>query len=126
MALQITRITNNNQSWNAKRRYRVNEVVSYSGGVYQNATGVNVQPGTTSDWMNISVNNSSGVDPVLTTAVSTGTNQQFIVPSGFIARSVLKSKGELFKGTEWTQASPGAPVTILVSVTSGNSIYIKP
>lgn len=120
------KFVNSNESWNSKRRYKIGAVVSYSGGVYQNATGINSQPGTTSDWMNISANTSSGVDPVLTTAVATGTNQQFTVPAGFVAKSVLKSKGELFKGTEWTQASPGAPVIIIANVTSGNSIYIKP
>lgn len=118
------KFVNSNESWNAKRRYKIGAVVSYSGGVYQNATGINSQPVTTTDWMNISANTSSGQDPILFTAATTGINQVFTVPSGFIARSVLKSKGELFKGTEWTQS--GNNVTILVSATTGNTIYIKP
>lgn len=63
-------------------------------------------------------------DPVLLTAIASGLNQNFDVPLGFVARSVLKSRGELFKGSEWSQL--GTVVTILVNVNVGNSIYIKP
>lgn len=64
-------------------------------------------------------------EPYLTTAPITGINQVFALPVGFgKAGSVLKSKGELYKGTEWTQS--GGNITILISVTSGNSIYVKP
>ena len=65
----------------------------------------------------------SSPDPLLFTAVSTGTGQTFTGVT-FKAGTVLKSKGELFKGTEWTQT--GNTVTILVNVNTGNSIYIKP
>lgn len=63
-------------------------------------------------------------DPVLIVATATGVNQNFDVPLGFVAGSVLKSRGELYKGTEWTQL--GTVVTILVSVAINNTIYIKP
>ena len=63
-------------------------------------------------------------DPELFTAVATGANQTFELPSGFTAGSVLKSKGELYKGTEWTQI--GATLTILINVNAGNTIYVKP
>lgn len=62
-------------------------------------------------------------EPLLFTAVTTGINQTF-TGVNFRAGSVLKSKGELYKGTEWTQT--GSTVTILVNVNVGNSIYIKP
>lgn len=63
-------------------------------------------------------------DPVLFTAIATGINQVFILPLGFTAGSVLKSKGELFKGTEWTQSADA--ITIIVNTNLGNSIYVKP
>lgn len=63
-------------------------------------------------------------EPVLFTAIATGINQVFILPLGFTAGSVLKSKGELFKGTEWTQSSDA--LTIIVNTNIGNSIYVKP
>lgn len=61
-------------------------------------------------------------EPVLHVAPITGVNQIFVAP--FQAGSVLKSKGELYKGSEWTQS--GDEITILVNVDAGNSIYIKP
>lgn len=62
--------------------------------------------------------------PQLFTALTTGVNQTFILSPVFIAGSVLKSKGELFKTTEWTQT--GDVITILVNTNTGNSIYVKP
>lgn len=64
------------------------------------------------------------LEPILVTAVSTGPNQNFILPVGFQAGSVLKSKGELYKGTEWTQTDD--TVTILININAGNTIYFKP
>ena len=63
-------------------------------------------------------------EPILISATATGTGQTFILPLGFKAGTVLKSKGELFKGTEWSQTAD--VLTIIVNVTTGNSIYIKP
>jgi hypothetical protein len=62
--------------------------------------------------------------PQLFTALTTGINQTFILNPVFVAGSVLKSKGELFKTTEWTQT--GDVITILVNTNTGNSIYVKP
>ncbi|APZ82862.1 hypothetical protein [Flavobacterium phage FL-1] len=47
-------LTNNNQNWNAKRRYKINEVVSYSGSTWQNSTGSNSEPGVGPDWFLVS------------------------------------------------------------------------
>lgn len=63
-------------------------------------------------------------EPVLYTAVATGANQVFILPLGFKAGSVLKSKGELFKGSEWSQTAD--VLTIIINTNLGNSIYVKP
>jgi predicted heme/steroid binding protein len=50
-------INNSNQSWNPKKRYKINEVVYYNGAEYQNATGINSEPGVGLNW--ISLDNSS-------------------------------------------------------------------
>lgn len=63
-------------------------------------------------------------EPQLFTALTTGVNQVFILDPVFIAGSVLKSKGELYKTTEWTQTDD--TITILVNTNTGNSIYVKP
>jgi len=63
-------------------------------------------------------------DPILFTAVSTGLGQTFILPLGFKVGSVLKSKGELFIGTEWAQVDD--ILTIIINANIGNSIYVKP
>lgn len=63
-------------------------------------------------------------DPILIVATATGLGQTFILPLGYKVGSVLKSKGELYKGTEWTQTAD--VLTIIINVTTGNTIYIKP
>ena len=63
-------------------------------------------------------------DPILIVATSTGLGQTFILPLGYLVGSVLKSKGELYKGSEWTQTAD--VLTIIINVTTGNTIYIKP
>ena len=63
-------------------------------------------------------------EPISFVATATGINQVFILPVGFKAGTVLKSRGELFKGSEWTQT--GDALTIIVNTNTGNSIYVKP
>jgi hypothetical protein len=63
-------------------------------------------------------------EPISIAAPITGANQVFALPAGFTAGSVLKSRSELYKGTEWTQT--GTNLTIITSVNAGNTIYIKP
>lgn len=63
-------------------------------------------------------------DPVLIVATATGPNQTFILPNGFLVGSVLKSKGELYKGIEWTQTAD--TVTVIINVVAGNTLYFKP
>lgn len=62
--------------------------------------------------------------PLLFTAPVTGLGQTFILPAGFKVGSVLKSKGELFIGTEWEQVDD--ILTIIINANTGNSIYVKP
>jgi len=63
-------------------------------------------------------------EPYLVNAVATGTMQQFILPVGLVAGTVLKSRGELYKGSEWMQTAD--VLTIIVNVNIGNTIYVKP
>jgi len=63
-------------------------------------------------------------EPQTFVAPITGAGQTFILPVGFVAGTVLKSRGELYKGTEWTQVSD--VLTILINVNATNTIYVKP
>lgn len=49
-----SQLLNSNQTWDPKRRYKINAVVGYSGGMYQNTTGGNSDPLNGSDWMVLS------------------------------------------------------------------------
>ncbi len=63
-------------------------------------------------------------EPQSFTAATTGTNQEFELPIGFKANLVFKSRGLLYKTTEWEQTDEF--LTILISVNSGNTIYVIP
>lgn len=87
-------------------------------------TNARYEGGDINDRDNYTLLSDAKPEPYLTTAPTTGTNQVFTLPAGLIAGSVLKSKGPLFKGTEWTQA--GDQLTIIVNANTGNSIYVTP
>jgi len=63
-------------------------------------------------------------EPLSFTAPITGANQEFTLTLGFKANLVFKSRGLLYKTTEWEQTDEF--LTILVSVNSGNTIYVIP
>lgn len=44
-------LVNNSEAWDANRRYKINAVVSYAGSDWQNATGINSEPGVGTDWV---------------------------------------------------------------------------
>lgn len=52
MAQTNTTITTS-RSWHAKRRYKVNDVVTVTGLNWQNITGINAIPGDTADWVKV-------------------------------------------------------------------------
>ena len=120
MAKSKLNLENSAYAWDEKRRYKVNEIVTHLGKKYQNLTGKNTEPGVGLDWFYEST--PAKPEPMSFSALSTGPNQTFIVP--FEPGTVLKSKGELYKLTEWTYS--GTTLTILVSISIGNTIYIKP
>ncbi len=62
------------------------------------------------------------IQPVSIVAAATGINQVFTVP--FTAGTVLKSRGELYKGAEWTQVDD--EITVIINITAGNTLYFKP
>jgi hypothetical protein len=50
MSIQV-KLRNNVPEWNEKRRYKVNDIVSLDGRVYQNKTGANSSPDSLTDWV---------------------------------------------------------------------------
>jgi len=63
-------------------------------------------------------------EPQSFTAATTGVNQEFELPIGFKASLVFKSRGLLYKTSEWSQTDEF--LTILISANSGNTIYVIP
>ena len=61
-------------------------------------------------------------EPALFTATTTGINQIFILPAGFKASQVFKSRGLIYKGSEWTQSDDA--LSILINTNVGNTIYV--
>lgn len=57
-------LVSGNNLWNPKARYKVNTVVSYLAVNWQNATGINTEPGTDNNWGRVSSfnGNSSVID----------------------------------------------------------------
>ena len=119
MARSKLNLENTASVWDANRRYKVNDLVYWLGKKYQNLTGKNSEPGVGTDWF---FDNLLKPEPVSFVAASTGANQTFTV--AFEPGTVFKSKGFLRKGTEWIYS--GTTLTILVSITTGNTIDANP
>lgn len=73
----------------------------------------------------IDSNSLSGLSapPQTFTALTTGTNQTFTITGGYQAKTVYKSKGLLYKTSEWTQS--GSTLTIIPNTNTGNTIYVE-
>ena len=119
MARSKLNLENTASVWDANRRYKVNDLVYWLGKKYQNLTGKNSEPGVGADWFYEIT--PAKPDPIPFTALSTGVNQTFTVPVE--PRSVYKSKGLLYKNTEWSYYE--LTLTILVSINLGNTIYVE-
>lgn len=79
--------------------------------------------GTAQDIINL-INSSTAIkEPQSFTAVSTGINQTFTITGGYQAKTVYKSKGLLYKTSEWTQS--GSALTIIPNTNTGNTIYVE-
>ena len=69
-----SQLTNTNETWNAKKRYKINAVVTYLGKTYQNSTGKNSEPGDGSDWYLFNPLGISGTDDILNESSVAGIN----------------------------------------------------
>lgn len=79
--------------------------------------------GTAQDIINL-INSSTAIkEPQTFTALSTGINQTFTITGGYQAKTVYKSKGLLYKISEWTQS--GSTLTIIPNTNTGNTIYVE-
>ena len=105
-------LVNSNQVWNAKRRYKINEVVSYVNIIYQNSTGKNSDPTLGTDWQ---VVKKQDVVPVIyhDDFIDSGTHE-FIIPDGILIQNVFLN-GVTANGADWSQTGT------LVSVTSAQT-----
>lgn len=120
MAQQRVQITNNNQSWNEKKRYKVNEVVNHSGGVYQNFTGANSDPSLETDWVLLKL--LGNIIPFPKVQI-TATEGQTIFPIGTtaLANGVLWN-GVGLNDSDWSQT--GTNITTTFPLTAGD--ILKP
>lgn len=66
------KLSNNSESWDSNRRYKVNALVTYNGTEWQNTTGINSEPTLTStDWIKVGSTTSYQVYTALLTQVGT-------------------------------------------------------
>ena len=126
-------LVNSNQNWSQKRRYKINNVVSYLGSIYQNSTGINTDPLLLTDW--VLLNNAS--TPIIMDGII-GVTAGFIVgqtiftlPAGAKCIGVHLAHAKQYKTTSnnaslanrWSQT--GNDVTITKSPVLNNYIYIE-
>ena len=87
MSVQV-KLRNNVPTWNAKRRYKVNDVVVLDGRVYQNKTGANSSPDLLTDWIMVKDSLTGSFESYQNTFPYVDTND-FTVPINLVIVSVL-------------------------------------
>lgn len=106
------KLFNTSQTWLVKKRYKVNETVSYAGNIYQNSTGRNTDPTLGTDWMFLQKLNAN---PTVykDDFIDSGTHQ-FIVPSGVLISGVFVNYVAP-SAASWSQS--GVVVTVTTAIT---------
>lgn len=103
-------LINTNESWNAQRRYKINNVVNYAGGIYQNSTGSNSDPTLGTDWVLLK---SSVIFIPFPKVQITATAGQTVFPLGTtaLANAVFR-EGALLDDSEWSQSGSNITTTL--------------
>jgi hypothetical protein len=108
MQSRVTLI-NSNENWNSKRRYKINEVKSHFGSIYQNSTGTNSDPLLGLDWQ---VVKKLDITPIVYhDDFVADISQQFTVPEGILIQNVYLNSVSA-TGSSWSQTG------LIVTVTS--------
>jgi len=104
------KLINTSQFWNPKKRYKINETVSYIGIIYQNTTGINSDPTLGNDWQ---VVKKLDIVPVIyqNDFVDSGTHE-FLVPEGILIQNGFLNGAQV---AYFSQS--GTTVTVTNSVT---------
>lgn len=103
-------LINTNENWSDKRRYKINNVVNYAGGVYQNSTGGNSDPSTGIDW--VFIKSVSSVPVAYHEDFTADVTQIFEVPLGIVIKNVFLNNVSA-NGSDWSQT--GIEVTVTSS-----------
>lgn len=101
---------NNSQTWNPKRRVRINDTVNYLGSTYQNSTGINSDPSLLVDWVNVK-KTSNEVVIYDNDFIDSGTHE-FTVPAGIYIQNAFLNGAQI---SPFTQT--GTTVNVTNSVT---------
>lgn len=118
MSTQKQTITNSSSAWTINKRYKVNDVVTQGGKVYQNKTGANSEPSLLTDWILIS-ESAFAITSYSTDFAYVDTNV-FTVPSNLVIVSVL------FNGFDTTNYSKsGVNLTISDTLVSGDVVNVR-
>lgn len=114
------KLINTNESWNEKKRYKINSVVSYLGSIYQNSTGANSDPVLGNDWV---VVKKLDVIPVVyqDDFIDSGTHQ-FEVPEGILIQNAFLNDAQVgrFSQSGTTVTVSNSETNDLVTLTGRN------
>lgn len=112
-------LVNSNQNWSQKRRYKINNVVSYLGSIYQNSTGINTDPSLLTDWVTVNkVNN----EVQTYTEILTENKQTFTLPLGAKVEQVMQNEALLINTTNVLYPKRYTFVDNVVTITSPTTV----
>lgn len=115
------KLFNSNQVWNAKKRYKINEVVTLFGTAYQNTTGRNSNPSDLTDWIKTSGVSGESV-PYFSDFTFVAEELGFILPTGVKITAVSVNRVSQFI-SEWTQT--GTLLTINTPPDDGSVVTVS-
>lgn len=108
-----SQLTNTNETWNAKKRYKINAVVTYLGKTYQNSTGANSIPTSNVDWIFLKSTSNSLSEKLQFTADGVSASYN-IVYSATIKAVFWNSV--LLNDDDWSQTGTTLTLTFIPSL----------
>jgi hypothetical protein len=124
-------LLNDNLVWNAKRRYKINAVVSKDSVIYQNISGINSDPSLLVDWVEVKGSSDSGSSISTQEFVFLGGLQEFVTtnPIAQVLIVLRNGKGRIpytYTTTKVTITSTLSPDDEITVIYASEPIGISP
>jgi len=108
-----SQLINTNETWNSKRRYKINYIVEHLGGIYQNSTGGNSDPILKIDWIFLKSTSNSLSEKLQ--FIADGVSATYNIGTLAIIKAIFWNSA-LLNDSDWSQTGTTLTLTFIPSL----------